>query len=173
MKNLKNLLAITAITLFLASCKNDAKPEVKTVETAIETTTEVAKTELDPNATYAMAEFNIEGMTCAMGCAKTIEKKLAKMEGVRSASVDFDKKLAMVEYDNAKVTPASLEETVTKVGETYKVTNMKSGEAKKECSKADGKKEECKKKCDAKAPAEKTACAEDCKKDCCGKAEKA
>ena len=42
-------------------------------------------------------------MTCAIGCAKSIEKKIAKMEGVKSATVDFDRKLAMVEYNEAKV----------------------------------------------------------------------
>ena len=34
-------------------------------------------------------------MTCAMGCAKTIEKKMAKMDGVKMAKVDFEKELAM------------------------------------------------------------------------------
>jgi len=48
-------------------------------------------------------------MTCEMGCAKTIEKKMAKMEGVKTAKVDFDTRLAMVEYDEAKVSPKSLQ----------------------------------------------------------------
>jgi len=30
-------------------------------------------------------------MTCAIGCAKTIETKLAKMDGVQKATVDFEK----------------------------------------------------------------------------------
>ena len=89
-----------------------------------QTIKEVAKT-LDPNANYAKVEFGIEGMTCAVGCAKTIEKKMAKMEGVKSVKVDFDKRMAMVEYDEAKVSPEALEETVTKVGEVYKVKDMK------------------------------------------------
>jgi len=64
-------------------------------------------------------------MTCAVGCAKKIEKKLAKMDGVKSATVDFDRKLAMVEYDEARVKPTHLTETVTKVADTYKVKDMK------------------------------------------------
>ena len=67
-------------------------------------------------------------MTCEIGCARTIEKKIAKMEGVKYAKVDFNKKMAMVEYDPSKVTPTSLEETVTKVGEVYKVKDMKTVE---------------------------------------------
>ncbi|WP_034062703.1 cation transporter [Lacinutrix jangbogonensis] len=186
MKNLKNILAIAIIALASFSCKNETQPEVKTIETEVE----IAKAELNPNATYAKAEFKIEGMTCAMGCAKTIEKKMAKMEGVKSATVDFDRQLAMVEYDEAKVTPASLESTVTSVADTYKVKDMNTVDAfstaKKECTmkcKADctkkdckdcaSKTAECKKKCASKTAAEKMACAKDCKKACCAKEGKA
>lgn len=117
---LKNLIAVVCISILTFNCKNEAKPEIKTVEVNTESIKKV-----DENATYAKAEFTIEGMTCAMGCAKTIENKIAAMDGVKSATVDFDKKLAMVEYNQAKVTPTLLEETVTKVGDTYKVSNMK------------------------------------------------
>ena len=123
MKTFKNIGIVAIMVLALVSCKNDKQPEVKTVD--VEASTKDVSQTLDPNATYAKVEFGIEGMTCAMGCAKTIEKKMAKMEGVKSAKVDFDKRLAMVEYDEAKVTPKSLEETVTKVGKTYKVKDMK------------------------------------------------
>ena len=47
------------------------------------------------------------------------------MDGIKSATVSFDKKLAMVEYDEAKVTPSILEETVVKVSNIYKVSDMK------------------------------------------------
>ncbi|SDS33582.1 cation transporter [Winogradskyella sediminis] len=122
MKIFKTLSVVAILAVSFTSCKNESQPEVKTVDV------EVSKTEtkaaLDPNATYAKVEFGIEGMTCAMGCAKTIEKKMAKMEGVKSAKVDFDSRLAMVEYDESKVSPESLEETVTKVADIYKVKNM-------------------------------------------------
>ncbi|WP_341215643.1 heavy metal-associated domain-containing protein [uncultured Wocania sp.] len=162
MKTFKNIIVVTLITLFTLSCKNEAKPEVKTVAVENEAITEKA---LDPNATYAKAEFTIDGMTCEIGCAKTIEKKIAKMEGVKSATVDFDRKLAMVEYNEAKVTPTSLEETVTKVADIYKVSDMKTVEGfstKKACT------ADCTKPCCAnKTDAEKKACAADCKKACC------
>jgi Cu+-exporting ATPase len=164
MKTLKSICFLTLLAVIVISCKNNETPEVKTVEVEM-SKTEVAKT-LDPNATYAKVEFGIEGMTCKMGCAKTIEKKMAKMDGVKSATVDFDKRLAMVEYDEAKVTPKSLEEAVAKVGDVYKVKDMKlvdSFEAEKAPCKAD-----CDKACCAgKTEAEKKACAKDCKKACC------
>lgn len=125
MKMIKHILILAMVATFAFSCKNDAKAEVKTVEHAASEA--VAK--LDPNATYAKAEFTIEGMTCAIGCAATIEKKIAKMEGVKSSKVDFDKKLAMVEYDEAKVTPESLTKTVVSVADLYSVKDMKTVDA--------------------------------------------
>ena len=103
-----------------------------------------------------------------MGCAKTIEKKLAAMEGVKSATVDFKNEMAMIEYDVAKVNPVSITKTVSSVGKTYSVENMKTVEAfssfKKDCKK------DCKKACcKDKNAADKKTCANDCKKECCAK----
>lgn len=164
MNLLRKIVACLLIMVAVTACKNNEQPEVITVETEVAQAT----AQLDPNASYAKAEFSIDGMTCAMGCAKTIEKKIAKMEGVKSAKVDFDRRLAMVEYDAAKVTTNSLEATVSKVGEMYKVNDMKTVESfskeKKACDAA------CEKACCAdKTAAEKEACKEDCKKACCAK----
>lgn len=187
MKKIKNILVIAIIVITALNCKNEAQPEIKTVETQVE----AIKQKLDPNATYAKAEFKIEGMTCEMGCAKTIEKKIAKMEGVKSAKVDFKKELAMVEYDQAKVTPNALETTVVSVAEMYKVKDMKTVDAfssAKSCGKncckgkTDAEKATCKaakksckenkKSCKAECKkdcckGEKKACTKDCKKACC------
>ena len=92
-------------------------------------------------------------MKCAAGCAATIEKKISKMEGVKSAKVDFDKKLAMVEYDVAKVTPNNLIETVSKVGDTYKVSDMTTSEKSSNC-----KKDSDKSCCTGKKDGEKASC---------------
>ena len=120
MKNLKSILASVFLLVFFFSCKNEPKTEIITVETTVEKSSQ----KLDPNATYSKAEFNIKGMTCEMGCAKTIEKKLTRMEGVKSATVDFKNELAMVEYDVAKANPSSITKTVISVADTYSITNM-------------------------------------------------
>ncbi|WP_299367426.1 heavy metal-associated domain-containing protein [Winogradskyella sp.] len=169
MKTFKNICIVAIMVLAFVSCKNNDQPEVKTVDVEV-ADNDVSKT-LDPNATYAKVEFGIEGMTCAMGCAKTIEKKMAKMEGVKSAKVDFDKRLAMVEYDEAKVTPKSLEEAVSKAGDVYKVKDMKIVDdfdsEKKTCE------ELCKKACAKDADGKsKEDCSEACKKKCAEKAMK-
>ncbi|MGV6829104.1 MAG: heavy-metal-associated domain-containing protein, partial [Flavobacteriales bacterium] len=144
MKTLKITVAVALLSIVAWSCKNEVAPETKTVEVK-ET---VAKNKIDPNAKIAKAEFNIEGMTCAVGCAKTIEKKLSMMDGVQSAKVDFEHKLAMVAYDEAKVTPTSLEELVTGVSEKYSVNGMKTVES-------------------FTANGAKKSCGPDCKKACC------
>ncbi len=187
MNTIKNIITIVVVVLFSISCKNETNPEVKTieVENALKATNEI-----DPNASYAKAEFTIEGMTCAIGCAKTIEKKISGMDGVKSATVDFDRKLAMVEYNEAKVTPASLEETVTKVADIYKVSDMKTVDAfstvnkecaakckpdctVKDCADCKAKTEACKANCANKTEAEKMACAKDGQKSCCANKSKA
>ncbi|MGH2667213.1 heavy-metal-associated domain-containing protein [Flavobacterium sp.] len=118
MKSIKLTLAllITAGTLFV-SCKKETE-NGKTEITA--STKEVANAET--------TSFTIEGMTCAVGCAKTIETKLAGLDGVQKATVDFDKKTATIQYDAAVQTPEKLVETVEAVadGKTYKVSNVKS-----------------------------------------------
>ncbi len=172
MKTLKLVLGIVLLSAIVWSCKNE--PETKTIE--IEETNSV--NEINANATIAKAEFKIKGMTCAIGCAKTIEKKLSKMEGVKSASVNFEKEMAMVEYDEAKVTPTSLEETVTEASDQYTVSEMKTVEsfssnfAKKEETSFMEVNNDKKKKCSAK---EKAACKERSKKssDYKGKGDKA
>ena len=121
MKNLKLTLVILLIGITVWSCKNGTEPPLKSVETF----ESVPNNDLDDDAILAKAEFNIEGMTCAIGCAKTIEKKLAKMDGVKSAKVDFEKKLAQVEYDESIVNTSSLENTVTKASNSYSVNDMK------------------------------------------------
>lgn len=121
----KSVLAFAITTLLLASCKDTAsepKPD-----NASEPVATVKKTAINPEK-LETATFNIEGMTCAIGCAKTIEKELTELDGVQKATVDFDKKEATVLFDSTIQTPASLTKIVeaTGDGQTYKVSNMKS-----------------------------------------------
>ncbi|WP_420570753.1 heavy-metal-associated domain-containing protein [Kordia sp.] len=125
---MKKILFICAMAIAVVSCKNNTTPETVTVHTQTETVKkEVSKEDLAAN--YNKAEFKIDGMTCAIGCAKRIEGKLAAMEGVKSAKVDFEQKLAMVEYNDAKVDFDALTSTVAKVPGDYKISDMKNVEA--------------------------------------------
>jgi len=57
----------------------------------------------------------ISGMTCA-ACAKRIEKAIGRLEGVSQASVNFATEKLTVEYDNQKLSPDKIRETIEKVG---------------------------------------------------------
>ena len=89
MNTLKNILALVMVTFLVVACKNEKQPEVKTVETEV-----AAKTEkvLNPDATYIKSELTIDGMTCEIGCAKLIQRKIDKMDGVKTVKVDFERK---------------------------------------------------------------------------------
>lgn len=132
MKTLKHIFALLVVTLVIVSCKNEAAPETKTVEIdQKEVKEEVKEKILNPNANYVAAKFEIDGMTCALGCAKTIEKNIAKMDGVKEVVVDFETKTAKVEYDEAMVNKELLLANVKKTGESYTVTSW-NGEQVKE-----------------------------------------
>ena len=120
MKSLKiSLVAICSLLVFVACKKEVSAPEEVTVEY-----NEEVKKPIAENATIAKAKFNIDGMTCAVGCAAKIEKSLGKMDGVQSAKVDFETKTAEVSYDVDQVTTSLLSDRVTKTGSMYKVKNM-------------------------------------------------
>jgi len=155
MKNFKLTLVILLICVSVWSCKNETEPEIKIIKTS----ESLINTKMDNDKILAKVEFNIEGMTCAIGCAKTIEKKLAKMDGVMSAKVDFEKKLAQVEYDESIINLVSLENKVAETSDSYSVNDMKTVDFFSNETVKTGilKKESCKKGCE---------------KDCCdGKGE--
>ena len=101
----------------------------------------------------------ISGMTCEIGCAKTIQSKLSKKEGVLDAKVVFTDSIANIAFD-ANIT--SKKELIAFVdgiagGDLYKASGTS--------SKAHVCSDACKEKCKVKKG--KTACKEDCKMACC------
>jgi mercuric ion binding protein len=120
----KSIAIIALSSLLFVSCKdNKTAAETDSTETAApKVKKEIAAVNLQT------ASFKIEGMTCAIGCAKTIQEELTDLDGVQTATVDFDKKLATVTFDKTVQTPESLTKVVqaTGDGKTYKVSDMKS-----------------------------------------------
>jgi mercuric ion binding protein len=122
----KSIAIIALSSLLFISCK-DNKADSKIETASAETTAQKVKKEIAA-ANLQTASFTVEGMTCAIGCAKTIQEELTNLDGVQTAKVDFDKKLATVTFDKTIQTPESLTKVVqaTGDGKTYKVSNMKS-----------------------------------------------
>lgn len=125
--NFTKTFALIAISgLAFASCK-DNKSEKKIEVVSTETAAPKAKKEIAAE-NLQTASFSIEGMTCAVGCAATIQDELTALDGVQNAAVDFEKKIATVSFDKTIQTPESLSKVVEETGDgkTYKVSNMKS-----------------------------------------------
>ncbi|WP_035669626.1 heavy-metal-associated domain-containing protein [Flavobacterium sp. 83] len=123
----KSIVAIALAGLLFVSCKKNTEETTATTTASTENTAPKVKKEIAV-ANLQTASFKVDGMTCAIGCAKTIESELSDLDGVQKATVDFDKKLATVTFDKTVQNPESLTKVVeaTADGKTYKVSNMKS-----------------------------------------------
>ena len=116
MKNLITISLVTAVLLGNVSCKKanvSKEPEVK------QNIAVVAKSET--------ASFTIAGMSCAVMCANKIEKELSSLKGVQKATVNFEKKQAIVTFDSSQISAEKLVSTVEAVagGSVYKVSDLR------------------------------------------------
>ncbi|AWH84743.1 hypothetical protein HYN59_06235 [Flavobacterium album] len=126
MKFAKTLSLIALSAVLFVSCK-DASKDGNVEGTEKDSTAADSTMSKETAANLETTSFKIDGMTCPEGCAKTIEKKLAGLDGVENAKVDFEKKTATVSFDAAKQTPEKLVETVEKIADgAYKVSDVKS-----------------------------------------------
>ena len=102
--------ASLAIIFLISSCS-------ETTAQSADVTQEVVK-----NSIMAMG---IEGMTCAMGCARAIETELKNVEGVSTAAVDFESATASIEFNPGIVSEAGLLAFVNDFKDgSYKATTM-------------------------------------------------
>jgi copper chaperone CopZ len=122
----KSITTVVIASLLFVSCKKNTSETTKTGMATTETSVPKVKKEIAA-ANLQTASFKVEGMTCAIGCAKTIQEELTELDGVQKATVDFDKKLATVTFDKTVQNPESLTKVVqaTGDGKTYKVSNIK------------------------------------------------
>ncbi|ALC81936.1 MULTISPECIES: heavy metal translocating P-type ATPase [Bacillus] len=72
-------------------------------------------------------EFDISGMTCA-ACANKIEKRLNKLNGVQTATVNFALESALVEYNPDEVSAADMKEAIKKLGYRLELKKEAQGE---------------------------------------------
>lgn len=86
------VLTYTLASIFIFSCAN-----------------EESKKSVESNAKVS---FGIDGMTCEINCARFIKNELSKMDGVEKATVDFEKKLATIYYNNEVTNDNAFEEKI-------------------------------------------------------------
>jgi copper chaperone CopZ len=113
MKTINQLLFLFAflfVIIMTPSCGGNEKAESD--EVAIEIAEENLIT----------ADYSVEGMVCAMGCAATIQKELMGVDGVADCEVDFDSGKAHVEFDKSKLSEDDIISTIESLSDgQYKV----------------------------------------------------
>ena len=121
---LKRILLVFVMLAVLVACKKENTKE-NTIDT-VETTEEVQLKNI---------AFDIAGMTCEVGCAGTIQKKLEATEGVGFVDVNFEAARAVVGFDPNVLSTDEIVDVVEGIagGELYKVSNVKPYDGKSCC----------------------------------------
>ena len=118
MKNSFPFFIILSI-VFLGGCQNKLTPKVIEVPISQE-----SPKKIEALGEKAYAKLSIEGMTCAIGCAVTIEKKLQRTSGIVSAKVDFETNTGWVTYDATMLNLDGISSVVKSTGASYSVSKI-------------------------------------------------
>ena len=112
------LLAISALLIISCSINNE-KGKTKDLKSDV---LQIAKME-----TVSLA---ISGMTCEIGCAKSIQSKLSKKEGVAAAVVVFTDSIATITFDSNKTSAENLSSFITGIagGNLYTASEIRLNE---------------------------------------------
>lgn len=108
MKTQNIILAFIAVVLFV-SCDNAKEANATKVE-------------------LQSIEVTLDGMTCEIGCAKLIQSKVYKLEGVTESKVEFEKNIGVFTFDKNKISSKEIIKNIEGIagGDLYKVTASKS-----------------------------------------------
>nr|WP_262902510.1 heavy metal-associated domain-containing protein [Lutimonas saemankumensis] len=71
-------------------------------------------------------KVDIKGMTCEIGCARLIQSKLYKADGISYAKVSFEDSSGVVRFDQNKIDSKKIKDIIegTAGGEIYSVTGI-------------------------------------------------
>ncbi len=71
-------------------------------------------------------ELHIGGMTCEIGCAKLIESKLAKIEGIKEINVAFSDSLGTITFDKDLINQNQIVQALEDIagGDMYSVKSI-------------------------------------------------
>ena len=122
MRSIKAVLVLLVVTLLFTSCKENTEGNSES--------NNAVQNEQSSEVDLKRIALNIEGMTCEIGCARTIQSKLSKTEGVKFAEIHFEKKNGIVEYDANKISEKEIVNVVEQIagGDLYKVTDLEKAE---------------------------------------------
>ncbi|MCF6181206.1 heavy metal-associated domain-containing protein [Lutibacter sp.] len=112
---MRKIITLLILTLIFISC-GDKKSSIKPEKT------KPAKEQIATN--LKSVEVDIKGMTCEIGCARTIQSKLSKVDGVTYSKVNFDTKKGIFTYDANKLSKNDIVKKINGIagGDIYKAT---------------------------------------------------
>lgn len=116
MKNSIKIVVFLSVLFMFISCEKEVPNESKV--------NMVKKEKLTVN--LKKVSIDIEGMTCEIGCARMIQSKLSKVDGIKSANVNFEKKNGIVEFDANQISEKEIVNVVEKIagGDLYKIAKI-------------------------------------------------
>lgn len=113
MKILINIFLAASLSLFFVSCESKNKTKQPIQESSgKELVQDLSKIKVD-----------IDGMTCEIGCARLIQSKLYKADGVTEAIVSFKDSSGIVSFDKERISQEKIKEIIenTAGGDIYSV----------------------------------------------------
>lgn len=117
MKILINIFSIVTIILFFVSCGSDKK-EIQKKKRESET--------IFVAENLKQVKVDIKGMTCEIGCARLIQSKLYKADGVKFAKVSFEDSSGLISFDQNRLSEDELKAIIEKTagGDIYSVSGI-------------------------------------------------
>lgn len=117
-KILNKFLTVLSIAIIFVSC--DTRDKAVNAENEKEAETHIKE------ADVKTVHLEIKGMTCEIGCAKLIQSKLYKTDGVTFAEVHFADSSGVVTYDANRLSERDLVQAVEKAGggDLYTVSSI-------------------------------------------------
>ena len=113
MKFLQISSVLFILTFSFTACSTESKKKPEIEEASTENNQKIA--------------FQITGMTCEIGCAKTIQSKLSKKAGITSAKVIYKDSIGLVEYNQNIISKEEISALVNGIagGNMYRIENVK------------------------------------------------
>lgn len=110
-------ISLAILMLFFISC--DSKKSEKSSET--ESTEQKAMAE-----DLHQVQVAIKGMTCEIGCARLIQSKLYKADGVSYANISFEDSSGVVSFDQNRISQEEIKQIIERTagGEIYSVASI-------------------------------------------------
>jgi Cu+-exporting ATPase len=107
----KSIFLLGIVALLSVACNQE--PKQLEIPTASESKEVESKDILAENKVEVNME--VEGMTCAMGCAKFIEEKVGGLSGVVLSQVNFKEKTAHFTFDKTQTSTEEIEEYINNI----------------------------------------------------------